>query len=357
MLYCLIMAGGKGERFWPKSRIKSPKQMLSVATRKTMIEETLTRLETFIDKSRIFVITNKEQVASLRKLALLERKRVIAEPLSCNTAPAIGLGAILIKRENPQAIMVCLPADHIISKKTRFRRVLSLASHLARQRDALVTIGINPTYPATGYGYIRIKKMDDKKEGVFEVEGFTEKPRKEEAERFLRSGRYLWNSGIFVWKVSVILKAIKEHLPQLYTALMRIERSLGKREARKVIREVYCELKPISIDYGVMEKARENVLVIKGDFGWTDMGCWRAFWEFHKKDEKGNVCQGRSVNIDTHNSLIIGDKKRMIATLGLSDMVVVQTEDATLICPKERAQDVKILVKEIKRRRGMSRFL
>ncbi len=365
MLYCLIIAGGKGERFWPKSRIKNPKQMLSVVTRKTMIEDTLERLEPFIDKKRIFVITNKQQIPTLKKLVLLEKKKIIAEPLSRNTAAAIGLGAILIKRENPDGIMVCLPADHIIRKKTKFRKVLSLAASVARQKNTLVTIGIKPSYPATGYGYIHAtrytphatsKKPKKESEKIFQVEKFVEKPKKEDAEKFLGSGKYFWNSGIFVWKVSVILEAIKEHLPQLYSGLMKIEGCLETKQRKEVIKDIYKDLKSISIDYGVMEKA-SNVFLIEGDFGWTDLGSWRAFWEFHKKDEKGNVCRGRSVNIDTYNSVIIGDKKRLTAVLGLSNLVIVQTEDATLLCSKNRTQDVKLLVKEIGQRRGMKRFL
>ena len=363
MLYCLIIAGGKGERFWPKSRIKNPKQMLSVVTRKTMIEDTLQRLEPFIDRKRIFVITNKQQIPTLKKLVLLEKKKIIAEPLSRNTAAAIGLGAVLIKRENPDGIMVCLPADHIIRKKTKFRKVLSLAASVARQKNALVTIGIKPNYSATGYGYIKIReqrtenrKQKSHSKGIFQVERFVEKPKKEDAEKFLQSGSYFWNSGIFVWRVSVILEAIKEHLPQLYSGLMKIEGCLETKQRKEVIKEVYKDLKSISIDCGVMEKAR-NVFLIEGDFGWTDLGCWRAFWEFHKKDEKGNVCRGRCVNMDTDNSVIIGDKRRLTAVLGLSNIVVVQTENATLLCSKNRTQDVKMLVKEISRRRGMKRFL
>ena len=362
MLYCLIIAGGKGERFWPKSRIKNPKQMLSVATRKTMIEDTLERLEPFIDKKRIFVITNKQQVPTLKKLVLLERKKIIAEPLSRNTATAIGLGAVLIKKENPEGIMVCLPADHIIRKKTKFRKVLSLAASIARKENALVTIGIKPTYPATGYGYIKVQRAKGighrakREKKVFQVERFVEKPKKEDAEKFLRSGNYFWNSGIFVWRVSVILEAIKEHLPQLYSGLMKIEDCLKTKQRKEVIKEVYKGLKSISIDYGVMEKAR-NVFLIEGDFGWTDLGSWRAFWEFHKKDEKGNVCRGKSIHIDTYNSVIIGDKERLTAVLGLSNLVVIQTKDATLVCPQDRTQDVKLLVKEISKRRGMKKFL
>ncbi|MCK4859606.1 MAG: mannose-1-phosphate guanylyltransferase [Candidatus Omnitrophica bacterium] len=365
MLYCLIMAGGKGERFWPRSRTRNPKQMLSVVTRKTMIEDTLQRLEPFVDKQKIFVITNKQQSSSLKKLAVLGRKRIIAEPLARNTAVAIGLGALLIKKENPQAVIACLPADHVIKKKTQFRKVLSSAASIARRKNALVTIGIKPNYPATGYGYIQAascklqaasKKTKKKDKKIFQVEKFIEKPKKEDAEQFLQSGSYFWNSGIFVWKASVILEAIEEHLPQLYSGLMRIENSLGKKEQKEVIERVYNNLKAVSIDYGVMEKAK-NVFLVEGDFGWTDLGSWRAYWQFHKKNEKGNVCRGKCVNIDTYNSVVIGDRKRLTAVLGLSNVVVVQTKDAVLVCSQDRTQDVKMLVKEMSRRRGMKKFL
>lgn len=337
--------------------------MLSVVTRRTMIEDTLERLKSFIDRQRIFVITNKQQVSSLKKLSLLEKKRIIVEPLARNTAAAIGLGAILIKREDPQAVMVCLPADHVIEKKTRFRQSLSLAASVARQENSLVTIGVRPTYSATGYGYIKVTsrqlpvvRKKQKNKEIFHVERFVEKPKKEDAERFLKNGEYFWNSGIFIWKASVILETMREYLPQMYKGLMKIEASLGKKEEKQIIEEVYQNLKSISIDYGVMEMAR-NVFLIKGDFGWTDLGSWRAYWEFHKKNERGNVCQGKCVSIDTSNSLIIGDKKRLTAVFGLSNIIIVQTEDAVLVCPKNRTQDVKMLVKEIGRRRGMKKFL
>jgi mannose-1-phosphate guanylyltransferase len=315
-----------------------------------MLQETFTRIEPLIPPDRVFVITNETYAPIVREqIPQLPRGNVIAEPAGRNTAPCIGLAALYLRQLDPAGVMVVLPADHLIREAPHFWKVLKVAADVA-QDDYLVTMGIQPDSPHTGYGYIQrgdsLRQIGQR--GVYKVARFTEKPDKITAQRFLDSGQYYWNSGMFGWKISAILEAIEVHLPTLHAQLMTIEAALGSQREREVMEEVWQGVESISIDYGVMERA-DNVAVIPVDVGWSDVGSWAAVAKLMPKDAKDNVVIGEHIGIDTTGSLLYGSE-RLIATIGLRDIVVVDTGDVVLVCPKARAQEVKDLVDELRRR-------
>lgn len=362
MLYALIMAGGRGMRFWPKSRARSPKQLLSIAGRRSMLQATLARAKSLTSEDRILVIAERVHLSEVtRQLSDFPRAKVIQEPFGRNTAAACGLGAIFVERHEKDAVIVVLPADHIISDYRRFSSCIRLCSKVAKENKALVTIGIEPTYPATGYGYIKIvtsnqKPVTRRKNRIFKVERFVEKPDKRVAERFLKSANYLWNSGIFVWRTKVILGEIQKHLPRLSKGLKRIKEALGTRSQEEVIEKVYQGISPVSIDYGVMEKARD-IFCVKANFGWDDCGSWASLERLHRPDKDGNIFLGNVESVDTKGSIIFGSKDKLVATVGVKDLIVVNTDDATLVCPKERAEDVKRLVENLGKKGRYKRYL
>lgn len=348
----LIMAGGSGTRFWPKSRQRRPKQLLKIYGDETMIQQTVHRLTPAVPPERIFIVSTQTQIEEIqRQLPEIPPQNLLVEPVGKNTAPCIGLGALYLRRVDPDDIMVVLPADHMIVDAEKWRAQLEQAEKVARKTGALVTIGIRPTYPATGYGYIQYTHETISFDSVvaYRVKTFAEKPNYETACRFLESGDFLWNSGIFVWKISTILHEIEEHLPQIYDALMTIDRAIGTPQEKEVIDFTYKQIRSISIDYGVMEHARE-VYVIPGDFGWNDLGSWNEVYKIKPKDEKGNAASPEHVLLDTEGCLIDVNGK-VVATIGLKDMIVVDTEDALLICPRDRAQDVREVVEALKRKK------
>jgi mannose-1-phosphate guanylyltransferase len=273
--FAVIMAGGVGSRFWPRSRERSPKQFLEILGGGTMIENTLSRLKPLVDQGNVFVVTNRIQADIVRQLVPeMPSSNVLAEPIGRNTAACVGLAALWINRIDPDALMVALPADHIVQNTEEFLRILQLALRVAEEKDALVTIGIKPTHPETGYGYIQsaeeeIDRNEYRSQGVYRVKTFAEKPNLETAERFLQSGDFLWNSGIFVWKASVILRELELHLPELHEQLLDVRESIGTPVYEQTLEHAYRIIRSISIDYGIMEKAG-NVFVVKGDFGWSE---------------------------------------------------------------------------------------
>ncbi len=363
MLYVLIMAGGKGERFWPKSRRRRPKQLLSIAGEpKTLLQVTVDRARSLVSDDRIFVVTSREQSREVaRQLPFLDKANIIKEPFGKNTASAVGLGAIVIERHDPEAVMVAMPTDHIISAYKRFSSCIRLCSKVAEVCQRLVTIGIKPSYPATGYGYIEIVqsskfKVQSKKGRVFKVKRFVEKPTRRIAERFLNHRNYLWNSGIFVWKVSTILKEIGVHLPKLSMGLKKIRKVLASPSQREVMDKVYRALDAVSIDYGVMEKTKD-VLCVTADFAWDDVGSWAALERLRRTDKNGNVCLGGAECIDTKDSIIVGTDDRMVAAIGIENLIIVSADDATLVCNKGRAEDVKALVEKLERKGKFKKYL
>jgi mannose-1-phosphate guanylyltransferase len=358
-MYAVIMAGGKGTRFWPKSRERMPKHLLDIVSEKTIIQETIDRIVPLVPVDNILIVTGHSHADALAKqLPQIPEKNIIIEPVGRNTAPCIGLAALHIKRKSPDDVMVVLPADHLITDAPRFRHLLSSAAEVAAQSDFLLTIGIKPTYPETGYGYLEqgILKATIKGEDIYEVKSIREKPDLEQAKVFLEKGGFYWNSGMFLWRADTILRAIKKWLPDIHKGLLRIEGAIGTDKEKESVEHVYRMISSISIDYGVMEKA-DNVLLVKGDFGWSDMGSWDALWEVLEKDEHGNTSRGKAlfIGVDAKNSLIQSSRK-LVALVGVEDLIVVETEDSLLICKRGCSQDVKKVV-EILEHKEMKEFL
>jgi mannose-1-phosphate guanylyltransferase len=353
-VFAVIMAGGVGARFWPRSREKTPKQLLEIVGQGTMIQNTLKRLEGVVDNKRVFIVTNRVQKALvIKQLPTVPPQNILVEPVSRNTAPCIGLAALFINRIDPHGVMIVLPADHAIEDVEEFQRVLRLAIEVAEDSRRPVTIGIQPTWPETGYGYIQFVDEEDGKNkyfsrGVYKAKTFAEKPNLETAERFLASGDFLWNSGMFLWRVDVILDEIRRHLPELHEGLMKLDGVLGTDKFLSTLELVFGVIRGISIDYGIMEKA-EDVLVIKGTFGWSDVGSWDEVYRIAEKDEKGNCTSGQVILKDTSDSLVFSND-RLVAAVGVDDLIIVTTEDAVLICRKGKSQEVKEIVDHLKRR-------
>jgi len=358
MIHGVIMAGGSGTRFWPKSRKKNPKQLLSITGAESMIRQTFRRLTPKIPPERVHVVTNCDQLAGVHEhLPELPQTNLIGEPCGRNTAACIGLAAVRIAKADPDAVMVVAPADSFIDSTSDFLAVIELACKTAERGDTMVVIGIPPTYPATGYGYIHRGRLLAEESGVklFEALEFKEKPDHETALRFVAGGDYYWNSGSFVWKVSTIMDAFREFMPDLHAALMRIAQGLGTPDEKNIVAEEYQGLENVSIDYGVMEYAR-NVKVVEATYAWDDVGSWRSVENLRERDAAGNVLEGNLLVLDTSNCTVFGDPDHLIATVGVDDLVIVHTPDATLVCKKDRAQDVRKIVDMLKEN-GMTQFL
>ncbi len=347
MLHGVIMAGGSGERFWPLSRKATPKQMLKIVGRTTMIEQTAARLKPLIGNHRTWVVTTAAQAPALKRLLPgIPASHILKEPAGRNTAPCIALAAYAIAREDPEAVMAVLPADHVISPKQEFQKTIRSAAAAART-GSLVTIGITPTFPATGYGYIRRGRPAGRygSRDFYRVDRFIEKPDPARARKLVKSPLYTWNSGIFVWSYAAIAAALEEHLPELARSLKPLASlPLGRRVA--FLREIYPQLPPVSIDYGIMEKHRE-VLVTAAGFQWDDVGSWSALDKYLTADRSGNRGRGGVEVIDSQRCLGVSEGP-LIGMIGVSDLVVVATGDAVLVCPRDRAQDVKKLVEKLR---------
>ncbi|MEW6097130.1 MAG: mannose-1-phosphate guanylyltransferase [bacterium] len=343
MIYGVILAGGFGERFWPKSKPDTPKQLLSITGKKTLLEETIDRIATLIPQERILIVTNKNMGDKiLSAVPTLTKDNILAEPMRRNTAPAIALASLYLKNKDKDPVMAVLPADHFIPDNDKFLKTLSIACEIAQKKENLVTFGIKPTRPETGYGYIEVGKKVATKEGIsiYEVSAFREKPELNTAKEFLSKGGYLWNSGMFIWHVEVILDAFSKLMPELYSELMKID-SINEMK----LEEFYQHVENISIDFGIMEKAK-NILMIEGNFTWDDVGSWKALERMYPKDENKNVILGKHIGIDTQNCIIMAEEK-LVATIGISDLIVVNTNEATFVCPKERAEEVKKIVEKL----------
>jgi mannose-1-phosphate guanylyltransferase len=343
------MAGGKGERFWPKSRTNLPKQFLNISGNKSMIQQSIARLEKLIDISQIFIVTN-ELYAELIKAQIphLPHANIIIEPVGRNTAPCIGLASIIIEDRFPDSTMIVIPSDHIIENEEGFVQILKTAVEVAQDNSNLVTLGIQPTYPETGYGYI---ESSDQFKGINElnvhkVNKFVEKPDFETAQSYLESGNFFWNSGIFVWKIETIRAYIKELMPEMHDILETMKTVFDSEDRDAIIRSEFLKMPDQSIDYGIMEKVN-NIYVIPCVFGWDDVGSWTALERISDLDENGNVIKGNILNLDTKRCIIESNGK-LIATLGVEDLIIVDTEDVTLICTKDKAQEVKLLLKELR---------
>lgn len=343
----LIMAGGKGERFWPKSRKHLPKQFLSLTSDgKTMIQLTVDRILPLVHIEDIYIVTNKDyKNLVLEQLPTLPPENILCEPIGRNTAPCVGLGAIHIAHKYEDALMMVLPSDHLIKYNSMFVNTLKDACDIAKTNSNLVTIGITPDYPETGYGYIKFNPAIC--EGrAYAVDRFVEKPSLEVAKEYLETEEYLWNSGMFVWKVSSILNAMKSYMHETYEGLIRIQNSLDTEEYPSILSKEFTAFSSESIDYGIMEKAK-HIYTLPGTFGWDDVGSWLAVERIKKSNEYGNVVSGNIITIGTKNCIIEGSKK-LIATVGLQDLIIVDTPDATLICEKDSAGDIKKVLENLK---------
>jgi mannose-1-phosphate guanylyltransferase len=350
------MAGGVGARFWPLSRKQKPKQLLDLLGEGTLIEQTIARVEPMIPLENRWIVTNREQGLMIREMVpSIPESRFIFEPMGRNTAPAIGLSAVRLLREDPDAVMIVLPADHRIQDVDSFRSCLKKAAELVRNSDYLATIGIHPQRPETGYGYIQMDRAATLQgPDIFKVKTFAEKPNLATAKLFLESGEFVWNSGIFVWRADVILQQISEHMPQWYSGLQEISNAIGTPKEQEITRQVFGALKGISIDYGVMEHA-PRVAVIRGTFGWSDVGSWDEVWRLMPHDENGNSLQGNSVEVNSNRNLVFAQDK-MIALVGVHDLVIVDAGDAILICPREDSQLVRAIVEKLEKT-GHERYL
>jgi len=341
-IYAVIMAGGVGSRFWPRSKKKTPKQLLKIFGENTMIQDTVNRLKGIIPPENIYIITNKLQMSGvLTQLPELPVENVIEEPFGRNTAACIGLASILIRKKDPDAVTLVLPADHIIKGEKEFHDTLLSAAKFADESEAIVTIGIPPTRPETGYGYIQIDE-NAVSDSVYKVLTFAEKPNYQTAVRFVDSGDFFWNSGMFIQKIEVILGEMKEFMPDLHEGLMTISDAIGQDDYEDILTNVYGRLKKISIDYGIMEHSKK-VYLIKGNFDWSDVGSWEAVYELSTKDENGNSKVG-NVYLDTAVDSYVYSPDRLTALIGVDNLIVINDEDALLICRRDKAQDVKKVV-------------
>ena len=349
LYFAVILAGGKGERFWPLSTSRMPKQLLSLVGGKPLLAQAVDRLDGLISPSRIFVITNKDLVVATRKAApALPMKNIIGEPFGRDTAAAIAVGAALVKERNPDGVFCVLTADHIMGDIPLFRRTLKACLNRAQREPVLITIGIKPRSPNTGYGYIEAEPRNRRNDGVrfCRARRFVEKPNIRKAKKYFETGNFYWNSGMFAWSVATIEEAFRKYRPALFDLMNKLIKVAGKPEFDEELRRGYEPLEKISIDFALMEKA-DNIWMARGMFRWDDVGSWTALEDHIPKNREGNVLVGTCESIHAHNNIVLSND-RLTALVGVRDLIVVQAMGVTLICPKDRAQDVKKLVEKLK---------
>ena len=352
-VHAVILAGGRGTRFWPRSRTRTPKQLLNIIGKDTMLQQTVARLKPLIPAERIWTVTNAEQAAAVRKQAPpAARKRVLIEPMGMNTAVAIGLAAIHARHvARGDSLMAVLPADHYIEQPQKFREIVTAALDVAREPRRMVVLGIPPTRPETGFGYIERmgEPVTSRNLPVFAVCRFTEKPELKLAQEYVASGNYHWNAGMFFWRISAFLENLKSFLPKTHAALEKLAEFIGTRSYERRLRSIYPKLENISVDYAVLEPATRvegppRVFVIPAEVGWSDIGSWAAVYELLAKKSGENVLAGQGHTLDAEGNFFWSPSK-FVAAIGVRDLVVVETPDALLICPRDRAQDVGKIVK------------
>lgn len=356
ILTAVIMAGGRGERFWPKSRIRCPKQFLSLTgDGETMLQKTFQRVSGMVSPEHVFIVTNAEYMPLVREqLPAVPAENLLAEPAPRNTAPCIALAAAVISKRFGDAMMLVLPADHLVRHEEICTDVLMRAAAAAEETGAMVTIGITPTYPETGYGYIAFSRAADLPRGVYQVDSFKEKPDIETARSYVNSGNYLWNSGMFVWRASVFLAAVRQYLPAAYEIAEALKEACDTPEFDAVLQKRFPDMPSISVDFGILEKA-ERLCTIPGSFGWDDVGSWPALRRVAKTDTNGNYRDGDIITIGTKNCVFSG-REKLIAAVGLDNIVVVDTADALLVCDIDAAQNIKKIT-EMLREQGRGELL
>jgi mannose-1-phosphate guanylyltransferase len=351
--YVAIMAGGIGSRFWPKSRSGYPKQFLDILnTGRTLIQATYDRFAEFTPKENIYIVTAiKYKNIVIEQLPEIPTENILCEPSRKNTAACVAYISYKLMNLNPEANLICAPADHVILEKEEFKKVCAEALNFTQHIKALVTLGIKPTYPNTGYGYIQ-HEQQSVADNIYKVKTFTEKPDLELAKTFLLSGDFLWNAGIFAWKVKNIIQAFEKYLPEMHEVFDAEKENFNTLAEDEAINRIYPQCVNISIDYGIMEKA-DNVYVIPSSFGWSDLGTWASAYENLEKDYLGNAVTGNNVVvIDATKNIIQAENGKLVLLQGLDDFVVVDTKDVLLICKKDKEQEIKEYVSEIKRNKG-----
>ncbi len=358
--FVVIIAGGKGERFWPQSRAHRPKHLLPIVGNKPMLAQTLDRVRPLVPAKNIFVITSAVQEKAVREVcAKLPKENIIAEPVGRDTAPAVALAAALIEARDPEGVFAVLPADHIIHDAKAYQRDLRAAFAAAASSEVMVTIGIAPTEPATGFGYIQRgdKWRSFERRPVFKVRRFVEKPTLDVAKQYLASGDYVWNAGMFVWRASVVFAALQAHAPELAKGVKPIRAALAaKRPLTPVLKRVYPKLVKISVDYALLEKSA-NVVVLPSSFDWGDVGSWPAVPDHYPKDAAGNVTKGVTIIEQGKNNIVFSSDGHLTAVLGADDLIVVNTPDATLVAPKSKAQEIKAVLKRIEALKNGGKWL
>lgn len=351
MLHAVIMAGGSGTRFWPQSRRKTPKQLLRLAGSRTMIQQTADRCRSWVDPSRLWVVTNEVQAAAtIAQLPEIPTENVLLEPAARNTAPCVGLAAIQILEQDPDGIMFVLPADHVIRTEEAFAAAAHKAV-VAVEEDAsrLVLFGVIPAFAATGYGYIeRGDVVSAASPRLYRVSAFREKPHRELAEEYVRDGRFFWNCGIFCWKAQTIVDLLKQYEPELHAGLMQIADGIRNHRGRDVIAEEFPSLKSISIDYAVLERA-QNVVVIEAPFHWDDVGSWLSLPRLNGSDSNGNTVDGPFCGVDTQGCIVRTTDDHLIATLGLRNVIIVHTGDATLVADASQSERIKEILLQLEK--------
>ncbi len=359
MLHALIMAGGGGTRFWPRSRAARPKQFLALAGESSLLQQACDRLHAPVPAENTWILTSTRHRDEAMAHALhLSDDHVIGEPVGRDTAPCIALGAALIARADPDAVMIVSPADHVIEPAAEFHRAARAAeAAITAHPDALVTFGIKPTHPATGYGYIRrgaeVGRYSDV--GVFRVDQFREKPVAEVAKQFCDEGVYYWNAGIFVWRAVTVLNELRRNKPALADGVARIADAWDTPDRDRVLHEIYPTLEKISIDYAVMEPAK-TALVLEAPYDWDDVGSWLALERMHESDDAGNTVRAKHIGVDTSDCVIVGDPDRLIATVGIKDLIIVQDGDAVLIAHRHDEAGLKKLVERLGKE-GLEKYL
>jgi len=363
MLHVVIMAGGSGTRFWPESRSLRPKQLLQLVAERTMIQSTVDRIELLVPPDRLLIVTSKALVEEIRQqLPELPEASILGEPCRRDTAPCIGLAALEILRRDPEGIMAVMPSDHVITPPEAFCAAIELAERLVEQSpDRIVTFGIRPTYAAESFGYIErgdalsAEKKSNLATGVYRVRQFREKPKAEVAQHYLQAGTFYWNSGIFVWKAKTIIAALDERQPEMMQHLRKISAVAGTSEFAATLDREFTAIKGISIDYAVMEHAKD-VVVIEAPFAWDDVGSWQAIARLQGQDEAGNTIAGQHLGLRTTGTIVRGPDGHLIVTLGVEDLIVVHTPDATLVAKKHDEEAIRELVKLIAER-GWQQYL
>lgn len=348
--YIVIIAGGRGERFWPESRLDCPKHLLPIVGKKPMLTQTVERVRGVVPLRNVLVITSSRQEAAVRRVcSKIPKENIVIEPMGRDTAPAVALAAAIVRARDPLAVFAVLPADHVIHDTQAYQQDLKLAFEAASSSGVMVTIGIKPTEPATGFGYIN-RGTEWKTEGkrtLYFARRFVEKPSVDVARRYLASGDYLWNAGMFVWSARVVEEALLRHAPSLHAGLEPVRRALAKgRTLAPVLRKIYPQLERISVDYALLEKA-DNVVVLPATFDWDDVGAWPAVARHLPKDALDNVVRGRGVVEKGRGNIVYSGTDHLVAVIGTDDLVVVHTKDATLVCSKAHAQDIKTVIKRL----------